>query len=111
MATPNTPHPRQTPGAARRRASVATKSRAKPFWERGFKSHGYWLGKLRIGHVHIEPGQQLEMKYQWTAGTHVGQTTTLKDAKLMVERTVLLGGRQLVLFDDAPLMLSPQRAR
>jgi hypothetical protein len=95
------------PRTARRRAST----RVKPFWERGFKSHGYWLGKIRIGHVQVEPGKSLEMKYQWTAGTHTGQTTTLKEAKQMVEQTLLQGGRQLVLFDDEPLILSPQRAR
>lgn len=72
----------------------------KPFWERGYKSHGLWLGKGRIGIVRVEPGRHLEMKYQWQAGTHFGQTTTLKEAKRLVETTVLMGGRQLSLFPD-----------
>jgi hypothetical protein len=103
MLNSATPEP-----AAKRRAS-ARKPAPKPFWERGYKSHGYWLGKTRIGHVAVEPGSALEMKYRWQAGTHAGQSTTLKDAKRMVEQTVLMGGRQLALFADAPLELSPTR--
>jgi hypothetical protein len=88
MATPKTT-PKQ-----RKRPSP------KPFWERGYKSHGFWLSKVRIGIVRVEPGRHLEMKYQWQAGTHGGQTTTLKEAKRLVETTVLMGGRQLTLFPD-----------
>lgn len=86
-----------------------TRSRLTPFWERGYKSHGYWLGKVRIGAVSVEAGKHLEMKYRWQAGNHAGQTITLKEAKRMVEQTVLQGGRQLQLFDDEPLVLSPSR--
>ena len=85
------------------------RSQAKPFWERGFKSHGYWLGKLRIGIVEVEPGRSLEMKYRWTAATQRGQCTTLKEAKRRVEETILMGGQQLSLFDDEPLLLAPSR--
>lgn len=76
-------------------------ARAKPFWERGYKSHGYWLGKHRLGHVEVEPGKHLEMKYRWRVGNHGGQTTTLRDAKRLVEQAVLMGGRQLSLFAEA----------
>jgi hypothetical protein len=86
------------------------RERQKPFWERGYKSHGFWLGKVRIGVVDVEPGKHLEMKYRWQAANHTGQCTTLKDAKRMVEQTVLLGGRQLQLFDEEVLVLSPTRA-
>lgn len=85
------------------------RTRLKPFWERGYKSHGYWLGKLRIGVVNVEAGKHLEMKYHWQAGNHAGHTVTLKEAKRMVEQTVLQGGRQMQLFDDEPLVLSPTR--
>ena len=94
-----------TSGPKRRR----TRAAAKPFWERGFKSHEYWLGALRIGLIEVEPGVQLEMKYRWSAGTHAGQTTTLEEAKHLVEETILMGGHQLALFDDTPLILSPTR--
>ena len=81
--------------------------RQKPFWERAYKGHGYWLGQTRLGHVEVSPGQLLEMKYQWRAGTHAGQATSLRDAKRLVEQTVLLGGRQLTLFsDDFPTRLT-----
>ena len=46
------------------------------------------------------PGAQLEMKYRWQAGTHQGQTATLVDAKRRVEQAVLMGGRQLSLFEE-----------
>lgn len=95
------------PHRATRRARSA--SRAKPFWERGYKSHGYWLGKSRIGYIEVVPGKSLEMKYHWQAGTHAGQATTLRDAKRLVEQTILMGGRQLALFADDPLILSPTR--
>ena len=60
------------------------RAQPKPFWERGYRSHGFWLGKTRIGIVRVEPGRSLEMKYQWQAGTHQGQTTTLREAKRLV---------------------------
>lgn len=95
--------PSANPSSGRRSA----RERQKPFWERGYKSHGFWLGKVRIGVVEVEPGKHLEMKYRWQAGTHGGQSTTLKEAKRLVEQTVLLGGRQLQLFGDEVLVLSP----
>jgi hypothetical protein len=101
--------PQVTPQAAPEPKRRRTRAASKPFWERGYKCHGYWLGKLRIGVVEVEPGEQLEMKYRWSAGTHAGQTTTLKEAKQLVEETILMGGHQLALFDDTPLILSPTR--
>jgi len=72
----------------------------RPFWERGYRSHGYWLGKQRIGMVEVEPGKSLEMRYRWHVGTQTGRAVTLKDAKRRVEEAVLMGGRQLLLFDE-----------
>jgi len=79
---------------SRRRAPL------RPFWERGYRSHGYWLGKQRIGIVEVEPGKNLELRYHWRVGNHVGQAPTLKDAKRRVEEAVLMGGRQLLLFQE-----------
>lgn len=78
--------------------------RSKPFWERGYKSHGYWLGKKRLGQIEVEPGKHLEMKYRWRVDNHGGQTTTLREARSLVEQAALMGGRQLSLFPefDAP---------
>ena len=90
----------QPPQRAPRTRSRTRAERQKPFWERAYKGHGYWLGQTRLGHVEVSPGQLLEMKYQWHAGTHAGQATSLRDAKRLVEQTVLLGGRQLTLFSD-----------
>jgi len=84
--------PKQKP--SRRRVQL------KPFWERGYRSHGYWLGKQRIGIVEVEPGASLELKYRWQAGHHAGQATSLKDARKRVEEAVLMGGRQLPLFEE-----------
>ena len=27
------------------------KKKAKPFWERAYKGHAYWLGKAKLGKV------------------------------------------------------------
>lgn len=72
----------------------------KPFWERGYRSHGYWLGKQRVGVVEVEPGKSAEMKYRWQVGMQTGRTLTLKDAKRRVEEAALMGTRQLPLFEE-----------
>jgi len=71
----------------------------KPFWERGYFQHGYWLGKKRIGVVKLGPKDEWDGVYHWEAGTHAGEATTLKDAKEAVERAVLVGASQLPLFE------------
>jgi len=72
--------------------------RARPYWERGYKSHGYWAGKKKLGLVHLREDGLPEEKYRWEAGTHAGYTATLLDAKRAVEGAVLLGTSQLPLF-------------
>jgi len=72
----------------------------RPFWERGYRSHGYWRGKEKLGGVTIERGTSPERKYRWQAGTHAGHAATLRDAKRAVESVVLFGMRQLPLFDE-----------
>lgn len=81
---------------------MATKKRRtkkKPVWERGYLSHGFWLGRDRVGVVHFERDARTEGKYRWEAGTHAGRTATLKEAKRAVEEAVLIGAVQLPLFD------------
>ena len=73
--------------------------RHKPFWERGYFQHGYWLGKQRIGVVKLGPKDEWDGIYRWEAGTRVGESPTLKDAKQAVEQAVLVGASQLALFE------------
>jgi len=77
----------------------STRKKPKPSWERGYFQHGYWLGKKRLGTVKLGPKGEWDGVYRWAAGNHAGESTTLKDAKQAVERLVLVGARQLPLFD------------
>ena len=87
---------------------MATKATRRPraskaFWERGYLSHGYWVGKAKAGSVKLDRQAPPERKYRWEAGTTAGHAQTLAEAKRAVEAAVLLGQRQLGLFDaDAP---------
>jgi hypothetical protein len=72
---------------------------SKAFWERGYLSHGYWVGKAKAGSVKLERDAPPERKYRWEAGTTAGHAQSLADAKKAVEAAVLLGQRQLALFD------------
>jgi hypothetical protein len=75
------------------------RARAKPVWERGYLSHGLWVGKHRMGVVRVDRDAPPERKYRWEAGTLAGGTATLKEAKRAVEEAVLMGTMQLPLFD------------
>ena len=75
------------------------RTKQKPFWERGYFQHGYWLGKQRIGVVKVGPKDEWDGIYRWQAGTRVGESATLKDAKQAVEQAVLVGASQLPLFE------------
>lgn len=85
-------------GAAPTRARRRSR-RALPVWERGYKSHGLWQGKLRVGVVRLEQEAPAEARYRWEAGTLAGAAPTLKEAKRAVEEAALLGTVQLPLFD------------
>ena len=81
---------------------MATKKRRlnkKPVWERGYLSHGLWLGKRRVGVVKLDRDSPAAGKYRWEAGMNAGVSATLKEAKRAVEEAVLLGTVQLPLFD------------
>jgi hypothetical protein len=75
------------------------RSKVKPAWERGYLSHGLWVGKQRVGSVRMDRDARPEAKYRWEAGTLAGRAATLKEAKRAVEEAVLLGAMQLPLFD------------
>ena len=72
--------------------------KARPFWERGFLSHGYWSGEKRLGVVKLGPRGEWDGIYRWEAGNHAGEAATLIEAKRAVEAAVLVGASQLPLF-------------
>jgi len=72
----------------------------RPVWERGYYSHGYWSGKDKLGSVKLGPKGEWDGVYRWQGGNHVGEAATLAQAKQAVEQAVLLGTRQLQLFQD-----------
>ena len=80
------------------------RSLKKAQWERGYSSHGYWLGKEKLGEVRLVPKAQTrgedENHYLWQAANRTGETTTLLDAKRTVETLTEQGVRQLGLFED-----------
>jgi hypothetical protein len=76
-----------------------SKKSARAFWERGYLSHGYWLGKERLGFVRLGPKKEWDGIYRWEAGNHAGEAATLDDAKRAVEQAALGGASQLPLFD------------
>jgi hypothetical protein len=75
-------------------------SKAKPFWERGYQSHGYWQGKERVGTVQLGERAEWDGIYRWQAGTRAGEAKTLAEAKRAVEEQVLSLASQLPLFGD-----------
>ena len=72
----------------------------RPTWERGYYSHGYWSGKEKLGTVKLGPKGEWDGVYRWQAGNQAGDAATLARAKQAVEQVVLIGTRQLQLFQD-----------
>ena len=79
---------------------VRRRGQKRPIWERGYYSHGYWAGKEKLGSVKLGPKGEWDGIYRWQGGNHVGESATLALAKQAVEQAVLLGTRQLQLFQD-----------
>ena len=75
---------------------MATKKKTKPFWERAYKGHAFWLGKTKIGKVTLRDAAQ--GKYQWEAGGRVGYADVLAKAKAAVELAAYNADKQLDLF-------------
>jgi hypothetical protein len=75
-------------------------NKAKPLWERGYQSHGYWQGKERLGTVQLGERGQWDGIYRWQAGNRAGEAKTLAEAKRAVEQMVLSLATQLSLFGD-----------
>ena len=66
----------------------------KPFWERAYKGHAFWLGKTKLGKVTLaEKG-----RYTWEAGGRAGSADELQKAKKAVELATAMADKQLDLF-------------
>jgi len=74
-------------------------SKAKPFWERGYNGHAYWLGKAKLGKVTVHAGADVKAKYTWEAAGRIGAADELDKAKRAVELAVAMADKQLNLFD------------
>jgi hypothetical protein len=77
-------------------ATKAKKKKAKPFWERAYKGHAYWLGKTKLGKVTLLA--ESRGKYHWEGGGRTGYTDALDKAKAAVELAVFNADTQLDLF-------------
>ena len=71
-----------------------TSKKSRPFWERAYKGHAYWLGKAKLGRVTLaEKG-----RYTWEAGGRAGAAEDLDKAKKAVELAAAMADKQLDLF-------------
>ena len=72
------------------------KKNQKPFWERAYQGHAYWLGKTKLGKVTLVGRNH----YKWEAAGKVGDTEQLDAAKRAVEMAVAMRDKQLDLFES-----------
>jgi hypothetical protein len=71
-----------------------TSKKNKPFWERAYKGHAFWLGKIKLGKVTLAEKDT----YAWEAAGRAGVAADLEKAKKAVELAVLMADKQLDLF-------------
>ena len=70
------------------------KAKQKPVWERAYKGHVLWLGKLKLGKVTL----QERGRYYWEGGGRAGFAEELAKAKAAVELAASTADKQLDLF-------------
>ena len=75
-----------------------TSKKNKPFWERAYRGHAYWLGKQKLGRVTLLAGTNPQGKYRWQAGGREGFADDLIKAKSAVELAAYTADKQLDLF-------------
>jgi len=73
---------------------MAARRKPKPFWERAYKGHAYWLGKRKLGRVTLGG----RGRYTWEAAGRAGAADDLEKAKRAVEAAVAMADKQLDLF-------------
>jgi hypothetical protein len=71
-----------------------TSKKNKPFWERAYKGHAYWLGKAKLGKVTLAD----KGRYTWEAGGRAGAAENLEKARRAVELAAAMADKQLDLF-------------
>jgi hypothetical protein len=71
-----------------------TSKKNKPFWERAYKGHAFWLGKAKLGKVTLAEKD----RYTWEAAGRAGEAADLEKAKKAVELAVFMADKQLDLF-------------
>ena len=81
-----------------REVAVAARKKQKPFWERGYNGHAYWLGKKKLGKVTRHTAGHAKHKYTWEAAGRAGAADELEDAKKAVEAAVAMADKQMDLF-------------
>jgi hypothetical protein len=72
------------------------KKKSKPFWERAYKGHAFWLGKAMLGKVTLAD----KNRYTWQAAGKAGEAEDLEKAKKAVELAVFMADKQLDLFHE-----------
>ena len=74
---------------------MSRKRKEKPFWERAYKGHAYWLGRTKLGKITLaEKG-----RYIWQAAGKAGETEDLEKAKKAVELAAFMADKQMDLFN------------
>ena len=71
-----------------------SKRKQKPFWERAYRGHAYWLGKKKLGRVTLIEKD----RYSWEAAGKTGVVEELDKAKKAVELSVAMAEGQMDLF-------------
>ena len=73
---------------------TSKKKKSRPVWERAYKGHVLWSGKLKLGKVTLAEKD----RYTWEAGGRAGVANDLDKAKKAVEFAVAVADKQLDLF-------------
>ena len=71
-----------------------TSKKNKPVWERAYKGHVLWSGKIKLGKVTLAATD----RYTWEAAGRAGVAADLEKAKKAVELAVAMADKQLDLF-------------
>jgi hypothetical protein len=71
-----------------------SRKKQKPFWERAYKGHAYWLGKKKLGKVTLAD----KGHYTWEAAGKGGAADDLEKARKAVEAAAAMADKQLDLF-------------
>ena len=72
-----------------------SKKKSKPVWERAYKGHVLWSGKIKLGKVTLADKE----KYTWEAAGRAGAADDLDKAKKAVELAVAMADKQMDLFN------------